>query len=57
MIFFYKSKKDKNSFESIRNYEKKIMLRTSDTWSMSHLPYGTKDPEYNIEDCRISRLK
>ena len=40
----------------IRNYEKKIMLGTSDTWSMSHLSHLPSEPMYYIEDCRISRV-
>ena len=46
------------SFEcptSIRNYEKKIMLGTSDAWSMSSSSYQPSEPEYYIEDCWIHR--
>ena len=32
---------------------KKIMLGTSDDWSMSHLSHGPIDPEYYIEDYRM----
>ena len=32
-----------------------IMLRTSDTWSMSHLSQRTSEPEYYIVDCQISK--
>ena len=38
---------------SIRTYEKKIMLGTSNAWSMSHLSQRPGDPAYYIEDCRI----
>ena len=41
------------SFEcpkSIRNYEKKIMLGTSDTWSMSCSSHRPSDPAYYIDD-------
>ena len=37
-----------------RNYEKKILLGTSDAWSMSHLSHQPRDQVYYIEDCRIS---
>ena len=37
----------------VRNYEKKIILGTSDTWSMSHSSKRLSDPAYYIEDCRI----
>ena len=53
--FFYNFTKIK-TFEcpkSIRNYEKKIMLGTSDTWSLSRLSHRPIDPAYYIEDCRI----
>ena len=38
------------------NYEKKLMLGTSDTWSMSH---SSQQPcaAYYIEDCRISSVR
>ena len=36
-----------------RNYEKKIILGTSDAWSMSRLSKRPSDPAYYIEDCRI----
>jgi hypothetical protein len=36
-----------------RNYENKIILGTSDAWSMSHLSQQTSEPAYNILDCRI----
>ena len=41
------------SFEcpkSIRNYEKKIMLGTSDTWSTSRLSHRPSEPAYYIVD-------
>ena len=44
------------SFErpnSIRNYKKKIMLGTSDTWSMINLSQQTSEPSYYILDWRI----
>ena len=37
----------------VRNYEKKIILGTSDTWSMSHLSQRPSKPAYYIKDCRI----
>ena len=37
----------------VRNYEKKIILGTSDAWSMSRLSQRTSDPACYIEDCRI----
>ena len=40
--------------KSIRNYEKKIMLGTSDTWSMSRSSHRPSEPAHYIEDCRIS---
>jgi hypothetical protein len=36
-----------------RNYEKKIILGTSDAWLMSHLSQGPRKPVYYIEDFRI----
>ena len=36
-----------------RNYEKKIILVTSDAWPMSHSSQRPSDPPYYIEDCRI----
>ena len=33
---------------------KKIILRTSDAWSMRQSSHGPSDLEYYIEDCRIS---
>ena len=39
-----------------RNYEKKIILGTSDAWSMSCLSQQPSNPVYYIEDCRSSRL-
>ena len=36
-----------------RNYEKKIMLGTSDAWSMSRLSHRPSKPVYYIEDCWI----
>ena len=39
-----------------RNYEKKIILGTSDSWSMSHLSLQTSKPVYYIVDCRIFRM-
>ena len=35
---------------------KKIMLGTSDTWSMSHSSHRPSDPAYYIEDCWIFGL-
>ena len=32
---------------------KKIILGTSDTWSMSHLSWRTKEPAYYNGDCQI----
>ena len=37
-----------------KNYEKKIILGTSDAWSMSRSSQRTSNPAYYIEDCRIS---
>ena len=37
-----------------RNYEKKIILGTSDAWSMSHLSQQPSDPAYYIEDFCIT---
>ena len=39
-----------------RNYEKKIMLGTSDARSTSHLSQQTSEPAYYIVDCRIYGL-
>ena len=39
--------------ESIRNYEK-IMLGTSDAWSMTHLSRQTSKPPYYNVDIGIS---
>ena len=36
-----------------RNYEKMIILETSDAWSMSRLSQQTSEPAYYIVDCRI----
>ena len=36
-----------------RNYEKKIILGTSDNWSMSRSSQRPSEPAYYIEDCRI----
>ena len=36
-----------------RNYEKKIILGTSDAWSLSDLSHRPSDPAYYIEDCQI----
>ena len=36
-----------------RNYEKKIILGTSDAWSTSRWSHRPSDPAYYIEDCRI----
>ena len=33
--------------------KKKIMLGTSDTWSMSRSSQRPNEPAYYIEDCRI----
>ena len=35
---------------------KKIMLGTSDAWSMSRLSHRPNEPEYYIEDCWISDI-
>ena len=48
------------SFEcpkSVRNYEKKIILGTSDAWSMSRLAHRLSNPAYYIEDCGISKAR
>ena len=37
-----------------RNYEKIIILGTSDTWSMRRSSHRPSHPAYYIEDCRIS---
>ena len=42
---------------SARNYEKKIILGTSDAWTTSHLSQGTSKPAYYIVDCRILNLQ
>ena len=34
---------------------KKILLGTSDAWSMSRLSHRPSDPAYFIEDCQIFR--
>ena len=39
-----------------RNFEKKIILGTSDAWLMSRLSHWPIDPAYYIEDWRISDL-
>ena len=36
-----------------RNYERKLILGTSDAWSTSRLSHQTNNPAYYIEDCRI----
>ena len=36
-----------------RNYEKNIILGTSDPWLTSHLFQPTSKPVYYIVDCRI----
>ena len=36
-----------------RNYEKIIILGTSDAWSMSHSSQQPSKLAYHIEDCRI----
>ena len=36
---------------------KKIILVTSDAWSMSRSSQRPSDPPYYIEDCRISAVK
>ena len=36
-----------------RNYEKKIILGTSDAWLMSLLAHRPRDPAYYIEDWPI----
>ena len=37
-----------------RNYEKKNNTWNIRAWSMSHSSQQTSNPEYYIEDCRIS---
>ena len=39
-----------------RNYEKEIILGTSDTWSMSRLFQRPSNQTSYIEDCRILRV-
>ena len=39
-----------------RNYEKKIILGTSDTCLTSHFFQQPSEPAYYILDCRILRL-
>ena len=39
--------------KSIRNCEKKILLGTSDAWSMSCLSHRPSEPAYYIEDSQI----
>ena len=41
---------------SARNYEKKIILGTSDACSTSHLSQRASKPAYYIVDCRISKV-
>ena len=59
--FFKVIKKIKKLIERIfaknfaRNYEKKIILGTSDTWSMRQSFHRPSDPAYYIEDCWIYR--
>ena len=36
-----------------RNYEKEIILGTSDAWSLSCSSQRPIDPAYYIEDCRM----
>ena len=56
-LFIYKfTKIEIKSFEcpkSIRNYEKKVMLGTSDAWSTSRSSHQPSEPVYYIEDCQI----
>ena len=56
-FFFYNFTKIKlKIFEcskSMRNYEKKIILGTSDAWSMSRLAHRPSNPAYYIEDWLI----
>ena len=40
----------------VRNYEKEIILGTSDAWLMSRLSQRPSDPAYYIEHCQISTL-
>ena len=40
-----------------RNYEKRIMLWTSDARLTSHLSQQTNKPAYHIVDCRILKAK
>jgi hypothetical protein len=40
--------------KSMRNYQKKNMLGTSDAWSTSHSSQRTSEPAYYIVDCQIS---
>ena len=58
-LYFYFCKFIKKKIETIfvknfaRNYEKKIILGTSDAWSTSHLSQRTSKPAYYIVHCRI----
>ena len=50
---FCNSIKKKNWKGFCKELQKKIMLGTSDAWSMSHLSHWPSEPAYYIEDCRI----
>ena len=58
-LYFYFCKFIKKKIETVfaknfaRNYEKKKILGTSDTWSTSHLSQQTSKPAYYIVDCQI----
>jgi Uri superfamily endonuclease len=62
-FYFCKFIKEIKEIETIfannfaRNYEKIIILGTSDACSTSHLSRQTSEPAYYIVDCRISSLR
>ena len=37
-----------------RNYEKNLILGTSDAWSMCHMSQRPSEPAYYNKDCQIS---
>ena len=51
--FIFLNKNLKKVLSALRNYEKKIMLGTSDSWSMSRSSHRPSEPAYYIVDCRI----
>ena len=53
-LFFYKFTVMKIKRFDIRNIKKKLMLGTSDAWTMSCLSHWPNDQAYHIEDFRIS---